>query len=63
LRKSWCVPGMFRIGNYSNRVETIKEQPGEKGYAIGFQGAIRYINDLLPQYEHAGKAVRTELRM
>jgi len=47
----------------SNRVETIKEQPGDKGYAIGFQGAIRYINDLLPQNEQVGQAVRTEVRM
>jgi len=32
----------------NNRVETIKEQRGGKGYAVGFEGAISYINDQLP---------------
>jgi len=30
-----------------NRVETLKEQPRGKGYAVGFEGALRYINDQL----------------
>lgn len=47
----------------TNRVETIKEQPGDKGYAVGFQGAIRYINDQLPQNEQVGQALRREVRM
>jgi ATP-dependent DNA helicase RecG len=46
-----------------NRVETIKEQTGGKGYAIGFEGAIAYINDQLPQNEQIGQALRTEVRM
>jgi ATP-dependent DNA helicase RecG len=46
-----------------NRVETLKEQPGGKGYAVGFEGAIRYINDQLPQNEQIGEAFRTTVRM
>ena len=46
-----------------NRVETIKEQMGGKGYAIGFEGAIEYINDHLPQNEQIGQALRQEIRM
>jgi predicted HTH transcriptional regulator len=46
-----------------NRVETIKEQTGGKGYAIGFEGAIKYINDQLPQNEQIGQALRREVRM
>lgn len=47
----------------TNRVETIKEQPGGKGYAIGFEGAVKYINDQLPQNEQIGQALRHEVRM
>ncbi len=46
-----------------NRVETIKEQPGGKGYAAGFQGAISWINDQLPQNEQIEQALRKEVRM
>jgi len=46
----------------TNRVETIKEQTGGKGYAVGFEGAIRYINDQLPQNEQIGQALRREVR-
>lgn len=46
-----------------NRVETIREQMGGKGYAIGFEGAISYINDQLPQNEQIGQALRQEIRM
>lgn len=45
-----------------NRVETIKEQKGRKGYAIGFEGVIAYINDQLPQNEQIGQALRSEVR-
>ena len=51
------------IYNGDNRVETLKEQSGGKGYAVGFEGAIRYINDQLPQNEQIGQALRTTVRM
>lgn len=41
-----------------NRVETVREQAGNKGYAIGFEGAIGFINNLLPQNEQIEQALR-----
>lgn len=46
----------------SNRVETLKEQTGGRGYAVGFANAARYINDQLPQNEQIGQALRREVR-
>ncbi len=46
-----------------NRGETIKEQLGKKGYAIGFERAIRFINDQLPSNEEIGEALRREVRV
>lgn len=46
-----------------NRVDTIKEQAGDKGYAIGFEGLISYINDQLPQNEEVEQAFRRQVRM
>lgn len=46
-----------------NRVDTVREQTGAKGYAVGFEGAIAYINDQLPQNEQIGQALRSEVRM
>lgn len=46
-----------------NRVKTIKEQSGKRGYASGFEGLITYINDLLPVNELIEKALRKEKRM
>ncbi len=47
----------------SSRIETIKEQPGARGYAVGFGGLLGYINDQLPRNEEIGKALRREVRM
>ncbi|MCK4302978.1 MAG: transcriptional regulator, partial [Candidatus Eisenbacteria sp.] len=47
----------------SDRLDTIKEQTGGKGYAIGFNGLVDYINDRLPQHEEIGTAFRREVRM
>jgi ATP-dependent DNA helicase RecG len=46
-----------------NRVETIKEQVGIRGYAAGFKRLIAYVNDLLPMNEQIGQALRAEVRM
>ena len=46
-----------------DRMETRKEQLGEKGYASGFQGLVTYINDQLPANEVVGKALRKTLPM
>ncbi len=46
-----------------DRTETIKEQVGARGYAVGFEGLIGYINDQLPSSEEIGKALRREARV
>ena len=46
-----------------NKLKTIKEQTGAKGYASGFLGLIDYINDKLPSNEEIGKAFRETARM
>jgi predicted HTH transcriptional regulator len=44
-------------------VQTVREQTGTKGYAIGFDGAVQYIHDQLPQNEQIQQALRHEVRM
>jgi predicted HTH transcriptional regulator len=46
-----------------NRLETIKEQIGVFGYAVGFEGLIEFINDRLPVNEEIVKALRREVKM
>lgn len=46
-----------------NKLETVREQMGTKGYAVGFQGLIEYINSQLPANEVIGQALRTDTRM
>ncbi|PJK07455.1 transcriptional regulator [Lysobacteraceae bacterium NML120232] len=43
------------------RTETIREQTGTKGYAVGFEGLIGFINGLLPVNEVIGQALRREV--
>ena len=47
----------------TNKVETIREQIGAKGYALGFAGMVNWINGQLPANEEIGKVLRTESRM
>lgn len=47
----------------NNKVETVREQLGIKGYALGFEGLVTWINGQLPANEEIGKALRTESRM
>ncbi len=46
-----------------NKVQTEREQIGGKGYALGFEGLVDWINSQLPANEEIGKALRTETRM
>lgn len=42
-----------------NRAATVTHRlDGQKGYAVGFEGLVSYINDLLPKNEHIGQALR-----
>jgi predicted HTH transcriptional regulator len=47
----------------TNRIETVREQEGGKGYASGFEGLIGYINGMLPVNEVIGQALRREVPM
>ena len=46
-----------------NKVQTEREQIGGKGYALGFEGLVDWINSQLPANEEIGKALRNETRM
>lgn len=46
-----------------NKVETVREQIGTKGYVLGFDGLVDWINGQLPANEEIGKALRKETRM
>lgn len=42
-----------------NRAATVTHRlDGQKGYAVGFQGLMAYLNGLLPKNEHIGAALR-----
>ncbi|MDC7999695.1 putative DNA binding domain-containing protein [Aequorivita todarodis] len=46
-----------------NKVETEREQIGGRGYALGFEGLVNWVNSHLPANEEIGKVLRTESRM
>jgi ATP-dependent DNA helicase RecG len=46
-----------------DKLKTIKEHEGIYGYAVGFEGMIKYINDLLPTNEIIGQALRDTVNM
>lgn len=46
-----------------NRIKTMKEQPSKRGYASGFEGLMRYINDQLPTNEVIEQALRKQVKM
>ena len=46
-----------------NKRKTIKEQVGRKGYAVGFEGLINYIDDQLPSNEVIDSALRKEVKV
>jgi len=46
-----------------DRLETIREQVGGKGYASGFEGLISFVNTLLPTNEVLGQALRKDVPM
>ncbi|MFW5793849.1 MAG: RNA-binding domain-containing protein [Bacteroidota bacterium] len=46
-----------------SKVETEREQIGVKGYALGFEGLVDWINSQLPANEEIGKVLRNDTRM
>lgn len=47
----------------NSKIETKKEKIGSKGYAVGFEGLIEYINNILPSNEIIGKVYRETTSM
>lgn len=47
----------------TNRLKTIKEVDGKKGYASGFEGLIDFVNNLLPTNEVIKSALRQDVKM
>ncbi|QBQ53154.1 ATP-binding protein [Nitrosococcus wardiae] len=45
----------------NNKLQTVRELTGAKGYAVGFEGLIDYLKTLLPANEEIGKAFREEV--
>jgi ATP-dependent DNA helicase RecG len=45
----------------TNKVNTIDELPGNKGYAVGFEGLIGYLKRSLPHSEVIQQSLRTEV--
>ena len=46
-----------------DRLKTIKEVDGKRGYAAGFEALINFINGLLPSNEIIGTALRQDIKM
>jgi predicted HTH transcriptional regulator len=63
-RKLADFPGLRRkavrviLYDGTNRLHTVREQEGTKGYANGFEGLITFINGVLPANEVIGQALR-----
>lgn len=47
----------------NNKLETIREQVGNKGYAIDFENIIDIVDNIIPRNEVIGKALRKEVPM
>ncbi len=47
----------------SNKLKTKLDKPGTKGYAVGFQGLVEFINGLVPSNEVIELALRREVKM
>lgn len=47
----------------TGKLQTKSDKPGIKGYAVGFEGLIDYINSQLPSNEVIGQALRETVKM
>lgn len=45
-------------GGRNRAAQVTHRRDGQKGYAVGFEGLVSYLNDLLPKNEHIGAALR-----
>lgn len=46
-----------------NKLNTLREDTGNKGYAVIFESIIKYINTIIPKNEIIGEALRKEVSM
>ncbi len=46
-----------------NKLKTRLDQPGHKGYAVGFEGLVEFINSQIPTNEVIEKAIRKTVKM
>ena len=46
-----------------SKMQTVSDQPGEKGYAVGFAGLVQYVMGKLPQNEVIEGAIRKEIKL
>ena len=46
-----------------DKLKAVKEFVSKKGYAVGFEDLVHYINEQLPQSEEIGKALRKNVKM
>lgn len=51
------------VYNGNSKLDTKLDQTGQKGYAVGFQGLVRFINGQLPQNEVIEDALRKEVKL
>lgn len=56
---------MVRVIVYKgkSKIETVREQSFDKGYAIGFKEMVSWTNSQLPANEEIGQALRKDVRM
>jgi len=47
----------------TDKLKPVRDQTGGKGYAVGFEGLISYVNSQIPANEVIGQALRIETRM
>lgn len=47
----------------TNKLKTKLDKPGTKGYAVGFQGLVEFINGLVPSNEVIEQSLRREVKM
>jgi predicted HTH transcriptional regulator len=47
----------------NNKLETTKERVGKKGYAVGIENLISFVNEQLPQFEQIGEVYREDGRV
>jgi ATP-dependent DNA helicase RecG len=47
----------------TDKLQPVRDQNGTKGYAVGFEGLISYVNSQIPANEVIGQALRVETKM